>query len=99
MRSREIFRQPLASNVFGHANTHDCIVKFPAFCGDLAVIAQLDIRFVFQSSFGDPGVRPFDLRFAQSDSLRAYAEMFRSVNDQRAPSTANIEQTLAGPKP
>ena len=64
MRSREIFRQPFASNVFGHSNTHDCIVKFAAVCSDFAIIAQLDFGLVGQSGFGNPCVAPFRLRLA-----------------------------------
>src|SRR6266849_3929530 len=95
MCSRKVIPEPLASAVFGHSNAHDRIVK-SAGCRDLAIIAQLDLRCVSESSFGDPRERPFRLGFAQGDSLRAYAEMFRRVNDEAAPATTNVQQTLPG---
>src|SRR5207247_3422517 len=95
MRSHEVIRQPLSSDVFGHSNAYDCIVKLAAAPGNFAIIAQFDLRLVCQSSLCNPGARPFRLRRAQSDSLGVHAKMFRSVNDERAPATTDIEETLA----
>src|SRR5207247_1228049 len=91
----EVIRQPLSSDVFGHSNAYDCIVKLAAAPGNFAIIAQFDLRLVCQSSLCNPGARPFRLRRAQSDSLGVHAKIFRSVNDERAPATTDIEETLA----
>src|SRR6266480_1653793 len=98
MRSPEIIRQSLTSDVFGHANAHNCIIEFASACKDLAVIAELDLRLVSQSGVGKPGTAPFGLRFTQGDSLRVHTETFRGVKNERTPAAANVEEALACPE-
>src|SRR5438034_11439866 len=92
----EISRQLLASDVFGHTHAHNRVVKLAAVCRDLAIIAQLDLRLACQSSFDNPGAAPFCLRFTQCDSLRSRTAMFRGVNNESAPPTANVEVAPGG---
>src|ERR1051325_2027542 len=97
--SGEIIPEPFASNVLSHPNAYDCVIKFRALSGDVAIIAQLNFHLGIQSRVGDARLRPFRLRFAERDSLGAHPEMFGRVNDEPAPATADVEQTLAGPEP
>jgi hypothetical protein len=83
--------------VFDHSDAGDLVERrFPR---ELPIVPELDTTAIAEPRRGDALTRQLRLRLAQRDAEREHSIPLRGVDDETAPSTADVEESLARREP
>ena len=78
--------------MFGHAHGDDLVISLRFV--HLAIITYVDVTAIFQSCLLDPLASQFGLLGTEGDAVCLHAIVLSGIDDQRAPTAADIQQTL-----
>ena len=93
VRDVEVLAESLDADVLDHADARDLIERLVS--GERAIVANLDRHGVRQAGSGNALARQRRLWLTQRDPGRVNSVLTRRVNDQRTPTAADVEQSLA----
>ena len=92
---REVLLLPRAAHVLEHPHAYDLIEALPR---DVAVIAELDAEFSFESRLPHALAGEPMLFLAEGDAEAGDPEILRGVDQEPAPAAADVQESLAGPE-
>src|SRR5947207_14147437 len=78
--------------MFGHAHGDELVISLRFVY--LAIITYVDATAIFQSCLLDPLARQFGLLRTEGKAVCLYAIVLRGIDDQPAPTTADIKEVF-----